>query len=71
MDCYLHRVFFLTVCLAPRTIFHRLTVPVPIKEVHFQFPTDYGDTGELGDRLWNEMMPREFPFMIERMDRIS
>jgi len=30
---------------------------IPIKEVQFQFPTDYGDTGDLGDRLWKEMMP--------------
>jgi hypothetical protein len=30
---------------------------VPIKEVEFKFPSEYEDTGELGDRLWNEMMP--------------
>lgn len=31
---------------------------VPTKEVTFKFPTDYEDNGELGSRLWNEMMPR-------------
>jgi hypothetical protein len=23
----------------------------------FKFPTDYKDTGQLGDRLWNNLMP--------------
>jgi len=30
---------------------------IPIKEVVFNFPTDYDVTGELGNRLWNELMP--------------
>ena len=33
---------------------------VPLKEVIFEFPTRYEDTGPEGDELWNELMPREF-----------
>jgi len=33
---------------------------VPMKEVQFEFPTNYADTGKLGDRLWDELMPRRF-----------
>jgi hypothetical protein len=33
---------------------------VPMKEVVFEFPTQYQDTGPEGDKLWNDLMPREF-----------
>lgn len=32
---------------------------VPRKEVKFQFPTWYDDDGALGDKIWDELMPRE------------
>ena len=33
---------------------------VPRKEVTFNFPTEFEDTGELGTKLWNKMMPRMY-----------
>jgi len=30
---------------------------IPTQEVVFEFPTDYGDDGIFGDKLWKEMMP--------------
>lgn len=30
---------------------------VPIKEVKFDFPTDYEDTSVEGDKLWDKLMP--------------
>jgi hypothetical protein len=33
---------------------------VPMKEVVFEFPTSYEDTGPEGDKLWNELMPCKF-----------
>ncbi|KAL5321891.1 hypothetical protein ACEPPN_009854 [Leptodophora sp. 'Broadleaf-Isolate-01'] len=30
---------------------------IPIKEMKFDFPTKYEDTGPEGDKLWNDMMP--------------
>ena len=28
-----------------------------MKEMRFDFPTEYEDTGPEGDKLWNDMMP--------------
>ncbi|PMD25339.1 hypothetical protein NA56DRAFT_432288 [Hyaloscypha hepaticicola] len=30
---------------------------IPTKEVVFEFPTQYQDTGPEGDKLWNDLMP--------------
>ncbi|KAH7419951.1 hypothetical protein BKA64DRAFT_699954 [Cadophora sp. MPI-SDFR-AT-0126] len=30
---------------------------IPMKEMKFDFPTEYEDTGPEGDKLWNDMMP--------------
>ncbi|KAG4429570.1 hypothetical protein IFR05_014945 [Cadophora sp. M221] len=30
---------------------------IPMKEMKFDFPTKYEDTGPEGDKLWNDMMP--------------
>ncbi|KAN0108455.1 protein of unknown function (DUF3328) domain containing protein [Hyaloscypha variabilis] len=30
---------------------------IPVKEVVFEFPTQYQDTGPEGDKLWNDLMP--------------
>lgn len=32
-----------------------------MKEMKFDFPTEYEDTGPEGDKLWNDLMPSE-PF---------
>jgi hypothetical protein len=33
-----------------------------MKEVVFEFPTSYEDTGLEGDELWNELMPCRIPY---------
>jgi hypothetical protein len=33
-----------------------------MKEVVFEFPTSYEDTGPEGDELWNELMPCKIPY---------
>jgi hypothetical protein len=37
---------------------------VPRKEVKFEFPTEYEDTGVLGDELWKELMPCKSTFSL-------
>lgn len=33
---------------------------VPRKELEFHFPSGYEDEGTEGDKLWNQLMPREY-----------
>jgi hypothetical protein len=36
-----------------------ISAQVPTKPVTFSFPAEYDDTRAIGDKLWNELMPRE------------
>lgn len=42
---------------------------VPRKKVEFRFPSGYEDTSEVGDNMWDELMPREYyitKYVLER-----
>lgn len=43
-----------------------LTVPVPLQTVIFEDGTPYRDIGPPGDKLWNDMMPSNFPSIQTR-----
>jgi len=49
----------------------RLMKIVPVKEVVFEFPTQYQDTGPEGDKLWNDLMPRESKMILNSVRKFG
>ena len=41
-----------------------------MKDVVFNFPTDYEDTGQFGDKLWNDLMPSIILHCYHYLERI-
>lgn len=43
-----------------------LIFSVPTKKVVFNFPTNFDDTGAVGDKLWNDLMPGDYLLCLGR-----